>query len=140
MRQMVNMLMVGVEDVAAARRFYEDGLGWRVWRTGGSGSAMYRLGSVVLVLLEHDYLAGERGVPVPRGGAMSLATFLPGREDVDVAIDRAVAAGATVTSPARERDGGLYSGYFDDPQGISWEVVWSPRMPLAGDGSLALGD
>mgnify|MGYP001096348804 CR=1 FL=1 len=138
MRQMANMLMIGVEDVAAARRFYEEGLGWTAWRTGGSGSVMYRIGGALLVFLDAAFLAAERGVAVPRGGAMSLASFVASRDEVEEAIVRAVAAGAVVTSPARDRDGGLYSGYFDDPQGISWEIVWSPKMPLAEDGSLAI--
>lgn len=139
MRPTMNMVMIGVEDVGAVRGFYEDGLGWVAWRTGGSGSVMYRTGGVVLVFLAAGYLAAERGVAVPRGGATSLASFVASRNEVDDALSRAAAAGAVVTSPPRDRDGGLYSGYFDDPQGVSWEVVWSPNMALAEDGSLVAG-
>ncbi|QTH21181.1 VOC family protein [Rhizorhabdus wittichii] len=139
MRQMINMVMIGIEDIKAVRGFYEDGLGWAAWRTGGSGSVMYRTGGVVLVFLDAAYLAAERGVAVPRGGATSLASFVASRDEVDDALSRAAAAGAVVTSPPRDRDGGLYSGYFDDPQGLSWEVVWSPDMAPAEDSSLAAG-
>jgi len=138
MRQTANMVMIGVEDIAAARRFYEEALGWTAWRTGGSGSVMYRIGGILLVFLDADYLAAERGAAVSRGGNMSLASFVPSREEVDSTIAHAVAAGAVVTSPTRDRDGGLYSGYFDDPQGVSWEIVWSPNMLLAEDGSFAI--
>jgi hypothetical protein len=30
----------------------------------------------------------------------------------------------------------LYTGYFADPESNSWEVVWSPHMPLDADGAL----
>jgi hypothetical protein len=32
----------------------------------------------------------------------------------------------------------LYTGYFADPEGNSWEVVWAPDRTLDADG--ALGD
>ena len=43
-------------------------------------------------------------------------------------------------SPARSgtRDGGLYSGYFTDPEGNGWEIVWSPVMRPGADGGLDL--
>jgi hypothetical protein len=36
------------------------------------------------------------------------------------------------------RDGGLYSGYFTDPEGNGWEIVWSPVMRPGADGGLTL--
>jgi uncharacterized protein len=49
------------------------------------------------------------------------------REDVDVLLDRAEAAGATRTAPAHDRPWGIYSGYFRDPDGHLWEIIWNPR-------------
>jgi len=136
MDQRVTMIMIGATDIASLRTFYEDGLGWVAWRTGGSGSVMYKVGQSNLVFLDAHTLAGERGDALSPGSKSTLATFVGSRADVDRAIERALIAGATLTSPARNRDGGLYSGYFADPEGNSWEVVWSPGMPLAADGSL----
>ncbi len=56
-RQQVNMIMVGATDIQALRRFYEQGLGWTSWRSGGSGSIMYKVGYSVLVFLNADYLS-----------------------------------------------------------------------------------
>ena len=64
---------------------------------------------------------------------------MPAKADVDHDFAQAIAAGATVASPIRDRDGGLYSGYFADPEGNGWEIVWSPHMPLGADGGLTLG-
>src|SRR3546814_19234826 len=57
---------------------------------------------------------------------------------VDTQFAKAIAVGATITSPIRDRDGGLYSGYFADPEGNGWEIVWSPVMRPGADGGLVL--
>jgi len=40
-------------------------------------------------------------------------------------------AGATLTATAHERLWGIYSGYFRDPDGHLWEVIWNPRSSAA---------
>ena len=39
-----------------------------------------------------------------------------------------VPAGATITDKPHERPWGIYSGYFGDPDGHLWEVIWNPRF------------
>jgi uncharacterized protein len=71
--------------------------------------------------------------PIAADSNVSLAVFVESRAEVDLTVAKALLAGATLTSAARTRDGDLYSAYFDDPEGNSWEVVWAPRfMPPAG--------
>jgi uncharacterized protein len=137
-RQQVNMIMVGATDIQALRRFYEQGLGWTPWRSGGSGSIMYKVGYSVLVFLDGDYLAKERGEGLSAGSKASLAIFVESEAAVNEDIAKAVAVGATLTSAARQRDGGIYSGYFADPEGNSWEIAWSPKMPMSESGKLVL--
>lgn len=136
----INMIMVSARDIAALRLFYEDGLGWTPWMPASAGSVAYKVGTAVLIFVNADYLASESGVPATDASKAHLATFVSTREEVDAAFGRAVEAGARVTSPVRDRDQGLYSGYFADPEDNVWEVVWSPHMPLASDGSLNLPD
>ena len=131
----VSMIMIGARDIPKLRAFYEQGLGWKPWGPIG-GSAMYQVGYSILVFLNADYLAKERGEPVSAGSQSSLAVFVESKARVDAIYAQALAAGAKSTSPVRDRDGGLYTGYFADPEGNSWEVVWSPNMPLAADGAL----
>jgi uncharacterized protein len=138
MDQRVSMIMTGAQDIAKLRAFYEDGLGWKPWAAGSSGSLMYKVGHSVLVFLNGDYLAQERGEPLTQGSKTSLAVFVESKAKVDEIYQKALAAGARQTSGVRDRDGGLYTGYFADPEGNSWEVVWSPSMPLAADGALSL--
>jgi uncharacterized glyoxalase superfamily protein PhnB len=37
-------------------------------------------------------------------------------------------AGATVVKAAHETFWGGYAGYFTDPDGHLWEVVWNPQL------------
>jgi uncharacterized protein len=127
MKQRVSMIMIGAANIATLSRFYEDGLGWIPWRKGGSGLTMYKVGDSVLVFIDRSYLAAERGEPMAAGSKQSLAVFVESRGEVDVAMAKALAAGATLTSAARPRDGDMYSGYYNDPEGNSWEVVFAPR-------------
>ncbi len=43
-------------------------------------------------------------------------------------LEAAEAAGATVTVKAYERPFGVYSGYFRDPDGHLWEILWNPAL------------
>ncbi len=139
MDQRVSMIMVGASNIASLRQFYEEGLGWSTWGPSSPASVMYKVGHSVMVFLNAGYLAAESGLPVVAAPKSIWAVFVPSKAEVDSTFARAVKAGATVTSPIRDRDGGLYSGYFTDPEGNGWEVVWSPHMPLDTDGALTLG-
>jgi len=138
MDQRVSMIMTGAQDVGKLRAFYEGGLGWTAWGPASDMSVMYKVGHSVIVFLNGGYLAAERGEALTQGSKTSLAVFVESKEKVEEIFRRALAAGATQTSGVRDRDGGLYTGYFADPEGNSWEVVWSPHMPLDAEGALTL--
>ena len=132
----LNMVMVGADDIAVLRCFYEDGLGWQTWGPVSEMSVMYRAGTAVMVFLNRGYLAQESGIEGGTTPRSIWAIFVDDKDAVDRGFAAAVAAGATVTSAVRDRDGGLYSGYFTDPEGNGWELVWSPHMPVGVDGGL----
>ncbi len=138
MDQALHMVMVPATDMVALRKFYIDGLGWQSWGADMPGSFMLRAGTAVIVFVPRDYLAAESGVDLSATARAVNAIFVETRADVEAQFAEAVAAGATVTSPIRDRDGGLYSGYFPDPEGNGWEIVWSPVMRPGPDGGLTL--
>lgn len=138
MDQALHMHMVPAADVAALKRFYVDSLGWSTWGPPMPGSLMLRAGTATIVFLDRDYLAAESGIEVAATSRAINAVFVAEKSGVDAQMARAVAAGAAVTSPVRDRDGGLYSGYFTDPEGNGWEIVWSPVMRPGADGGLDL--
>ena len=45
--------------------------------------------------------------------------------------DRAERAGARIVKPAHATFWGGYGGYFQDPDGHLWEVVWNPQFDPA---------
>ncbi|MBK8447553.1 MAG: VOC family protein [Micropruina sp.] len=130
----VNFITIAVADVAAARRFYVDGLGWPpVLDT--PGVVMIRLGpTLVLSLWAQEEFEAEVA-PIRRGNGVpgfTLAHNLPSANAVDEVLDAASAAGAGHVSPGRHSDWGGYSGYFADPDGVRWEVAYNPG-PLGTD-------
>lgn len=137
MEQRLTVVSLGVADVEAARRFYQDGLGWRQSPASTGDFVLFVLrGGVGLALYPRRLLADEAGVVDPGGFAgVTLAYNVESAEDVDTVLASAVAAGATLTAPASEKPWG-YTGYFADPDGHPWEVAFVPSLPLR-DGLLA---
>ena len=47
---------------------------------------------------------------------------------MDELITQAETAGASVAEGPRDRPWGIYSGYFQDPDGHLWEILWNPGL------------
>ena len=56
----------------------------------------------------------------------SLGHNVARREEVDRVMAEARAAGAEMVKEAAATFYGGYAGYFRDPNGHLWEVVWNP--------------
>ena len=139
MEQRLSVVTLGVADLARARRFYEEGLGWR--RANRHAEvAFYQIGGAVLALYARSALAEDAGV-CEEGesfGGIALAYNARTRDEVDAVMKEAEAAGAKILKSARDVFWGGYAGYFADPDGHVWEVAWNPEWPLAEDGSIKL--
>jgi catechol 2,3-dioxygenase-like lactoylglutathione lyase family enzyme len=140
MEQRLSLVTLGVVDLERARRFYENGLGWR---RGNSHPevAFYQIGGAVLALWGREALAQDAGLPDAGSGfgGIALAYNARTREEVDAVLAEAEAAGATILKAAEDAFWGGYSGYFADPDGHVWEVAWNPEWTVADDGSVRLG-
>jgi uncharacterized protein len=136
----IDVITLAVDDLERALRFYRDGLGletrgivgtqWAGDETTPAGAVvMFNLrGDLVLALYPRPELAKDSNLP-PRpaqSGEFSLGHLVGSPEEVDAALARAEAAGATVTDAPHERPWGIYSGYFQDPDGHLWEVIFNP--------------
>ena len=141
MEPSIHVITLAVSDLQRALAFYRDGLGLEspgVIGTEFSGdettpagaAAMFRLqGGLVLALYPRTELAKDANVAYapPKTGEFSIGHAVATKADVDAVLARVEAAGATVTGRPYERPWGIYSGYFRDPDGHLWEILWSPR-------------
>jgi hypothetical protein len=143
MQQRISLITLGVRDLARARRFYEQGLGWQASAFSSDEVAFFQVGGMVFALWSEAALAAEVDAPPPGGGArpfrgVALAHNVPNPQLVDALLGEAVRAGGRIVVDAAEREWGGYSGYFADPDGHLWEVAWNPHFDLQGDGSIKL--
>jgi catechol 2,3-dioxygenase-like lactoylglutathione lyase family enzyme len=136
----VDVITLAVEDLERALRFYRDGLGfesrgvigthWTDEESGANGAiVVFKLESgLLLSLYPRSDLAKDAAIPAgpARPGEFSLGQLVHSRAEVDELIEKAEAAGATVTTP-RDRPWGIYSGYFRDLDGHLWEIIWNPN-------------
>jgi uncharacterized protein len=137
--QRLSLVTLGVADLDRARRFYEEGLGWK--RANEEESVVFfQLPGMVLGLWSRKDLAEDTGLD--DGGAsfsgMTLAYNTRSRAEVDVVMAEAEKAGGRVLKPAAETFWGGYSGYFADPDGHPWEVAHNPFWSLDAEGRVSL--
>jgi hypothetical protein len=139
MEQRLNIVTLGVSDLAASRAFYAR-LGWRESSASQQGIAFFQAGGIVLALFDRHHLAADAMVPEPGSGfrGVTLAQNVRAKEQVADLLAAAVAAGATLVKPAQDVFWGGHSGYFADPDGHLWEVAWNPFFALDENGLLAL--
>ncbi|MFC8422101.1 protein kinase [Streptomyces sp. NPDC057236] len=70
--------------------------------------------------------------------SFTLTQNLASPAEVDKAVQRARAAGATVLKEPQRAAFGGYHGYFADPDGHRWEVCHNPGWSVADDGTVTL--
>ena len=142
----MDVVTLAVDDLERSLVFYRDGLGLSTSgvvaadlvdeKTGAVGAiVVFRLESgLTLALYPRSELAKDAGVRLgpPQSGEFSLGQLVTSRAEVDRTLERAAAAGAVVTPP-HERPWGIYSGYFRDPDGHLWEVIWHPGRASDSD-------
>lgn len=134
------MVTLAVQDLNRSLVFYRDGLGlptkgitaeeFEGDETHPAGAiVMFHLqGDLILALYPRSELAKDAGnaVGVPSSTEFSLGYLAGSKEEVDQILNDAKQAGATLTDTAHDRPWGIYSGYFKDPDGHLWEVIWNP--------------
>ena len=142
----VNVITLAVDNLERALVFYRDGLGLDTkgvvasdlvdQKTGAAGAiVIFKLESeLILALYPRSELAKDASVPAgtPQLGQFSLGQLVASRAEVDRILEQAAAAGAVVTPP-HDRPWGIYSGYFRDPDGHLWEIIWNPGRTSESD-------
>ena len=144
MEPRIHVITLAVNDLERALRFYRDGLGLESPGVIGAefpgddihpagAIAMFQLQGLILCLYPRTELAKDANVPSgpPQAGEFSIGHAVPTREAVDALLAQAQAAGARLTDEAHDRPWGIYSGYFQDPDGHLWEILFNPGLDLS---------
>jgi hypothetical protein len=141
MKPRISLVTLGVDDLERSLAFYRDGLGLPTDGIAGTefehgAVAFFELsGGLKLGIWAQDDIAHDTGL---RKTAISPTAFTIGhnvtrREEVDEVIEQARQAGAVIVKPPEDTFYGGYAGYFHDPNGHLWEVVWNPaNLPTDG--------
>lgn len=135
MKPRITLLTLGVGDLERALRFYRDGLGFA---TEGIVGREFEHGAVAffdlqpglrLAIWKRADIAHDTGLAegAPNPTEMTIGHNVGSKEEVDAVMALAEQAGAKITVPAHDAFWGGYSGYFQDPDGHLWEVVWNPQ-------------
>lgn len=148
MQPRVDIITLGVPDLAAARRFYVDGLGWQ--------PTFEVPGDIIFLLIGHGLVLGlwpdgemERDIapgaatttrsahaaPIP----MTLAHNVGSDAEVAEVLAAAEAAGGTVLKAAQRGEVGFVHGFFADPVGFRWEIAHNPGWVINSDGTVSIG-
>ena len=140
MRQKLNLITLGVTDMARSLAFYEKGLGWKRSSASMDDLVIFPLGGMVLCLHPRHELAADATV-LPEGSGFAGLTIsynAHSEQEVDEVLKQVVELGAELVKPAQKVYWGGYSGYFRDPEGHLFEVAFNPFWPLDANDNLVL--
>ncbi|MCZ6873300.1 MAG: VOC family protein [bacterium] len=128
MELQISVITLAVSDMQRAIQFYRDGIGLSM-RDDKPPVAYFQLNGTWLALLPRDALARYAHVAPDGHGftGVTLSCNVSSRQAVDRTIEQAQAAGAAVVNQPAELGWGGYAGWFADPDGHLWEIVWNPR-------------
>lgn len=135
MKQRINVLTIGVNNIEESLKFYKDGMGLK---TKGIEGAEFEHGSVVffdltdtlkLALYQKKDIAWDANIPLDKQSAteFTIGHNVNSKEEVDQVMNQAKHAGAKIIKEPHKTFWGGYSGYFQDPNGHLWEIVFAPN-------------
>lgn len=139
MEQRLSLVTLGVADLRRARRFYENGLGWKPG-FASDDVVFYETGGPIIGLFGRRELAADAQLEDDDAtfGGLALAHNVRSRGEVDDVLKEAEQAGAAILKSGEDTPWGGYSGYFADPDGHLWEVAFNPAWKIGPDGSVKM--
>ena len=138
MKPRITVITLGVDDLGKSLRFYRDGLGLPTQGIIGKefehgAVAFFDLqNGVKLALWPRKSIAHDSTIPLQPPGSteFTIGHNVNSKEEVDAVMKQAKEAGAKIVKSAGDTFWGGYGGYFQDPDGHLWEVVWNPQMRI----------
>ncbi|MFP3918835.1 VOC family protein [Lysinibacillus telephonicus] len=139
MKPRISVITIGVDDLEKSLKFYQEGLGLP---TDGMVGQEFEHGAVAFFDLQSglklalwkrkDIAHDTKLIQTQKSPTeFTIGHNVSSKEEVDFVMDQAEKAGAVITVPPHNTFWGGYSGYFQDPDGHLWEVVWNPQWEFA---------
>src|SRR5947209_660621 len=128
----IDVITIGVADLARAREFYEHGFGCTVREEPNETLALSLAGNASdIALRPWDAVAFDAGMSEQTNGfrGFTLSYILDSADAVDDVLARAERHGGEVSKPPKNALWG-YSAYVTDPSGYLWKIASSKRRPL----------
>ncbi|MEY9485955.1 putative lactoylglutathione lyase [Streptomyces calvus] len=135
MYQQMIFVNLAVDDLEAAKKFYT-GLGYSINEqfsdeTAASVVISDTIFAMLLTRQKYAQFTKKEIVDSTKSSEVLLALSAASREEVDAMVDKAVAAGGSVTGETQDH-GFMYGRSFDDIDGHTWEVVWMDPAAVEG--------
>ncbi|QXN95576.1 VOC family protein [Nocardia iowensis] len=125
----MSSILLSVRDMERAKRFYTDGLGWKIKNDYGVSVFFESDGASPVGFYGRDGLAEQVGTS-PEGTGFSglvLTYVVRSEARVEEIIAEAEKAGATILKPPGALPWGGYGGTFADPDGYIWSLGYSAK-------------
>lgn len=138
MKPRITVITLGVDDLERSLRFYRDGLGLP---TQGIIGIEFEHGAVAFFDLQENVklaiwprksISFDSGIAAcpPNPTEITLGHNVSSKEEVNDVMGQAENAGAKIVKKAQDTFWGGYAGYFQDPDGHLWEIVWNPQLQI----------
>ena len=145
MKPRISVFTLGVADLERSVAFYRDGFGLK---TDGIIGKEFEYGAVAffdlqnglkLALWPKKSISKDTNITDQASSSLefTIGHNVNSREEVDLIMKQAENAGAKIIKTAQDTFYGGYSGYFQDPDGHLWEVVWNPAFEINEPDNLA---
>ena len=138
MQARISVITLGVRDLEASLHFYREGLGLHC---EGIIGQEFEYGAVAFIELQSGLkLALWPQSSIQQDTGLELTPLCPTQMtlgqnvysplEVDQVMAQAAHAGAKIIKPAQATFYGGYAGYFQDPDGHIWEIVFNPSWEM----------
>ncbi|MBM7619884.1 putative lactoylglutathione lyase [Bacillus tianshenii] len=148
MMNRINLIALGVKDIAASLKFYRE-IGFEASVRGPEEAPVIvffknqgtKLELYPLELLAKD-INEENPPALSTGGfpGITLAYNAKSEEEVDGIFHRVKEVEAEIAKAPKKTDWGGYSGYFRDPDGYYWEVAYGADWKFDENDMLIIED
>jgi predicted lactoylglutathione lyase len=135
MYQQMIFVNLAVDDLDASKKFFTE-LGYSINAqfSDETAASVVISDTIVAMLLTKQKYAGftkKEIVDATKSSEVLLGLSAESREKVDELVEKAVAAGGSVTGETQDY-GFMYGRAFDDLDGHTWEVIWMDPAAVQG--------